>query len=220
MKELICTNPKTYKLTLGVKYTIITDEGDSVMIINDNNKAARYYKELFEEVDDEIIPEPEPVVVRTEQDLIDSITSVGLMTTCVDFQNENIIIPNTLNIVGNSNSFSCGVKNITDITEQLDIIYDNISNTEDIIGEDLPMLTKAIVKHHFKNFIKHQVSHGFNAGVYLMSCNISGDVGTGLNEETVNILNEISDFNTEPQLNPNSGNYIMIWGFYKSNLDN
>ena len=145
MKELICVNPKNYKLTEGNKYTVIADEGDSVMIVNDNYKAARYYKELFEEVEDEIIPEPEPVVVRNEQDLIASITSDGLMTTYVDFQNETIIIPNRLNIVGNSNSFSCGVKNIIDINEQLDEIYDTISNTEDIIGEDLTLLTKAII---------------------------------------------------------------------------
>ena len=50
-----------------------------------------------------------------------------------------------------------------------------------------------------------------------MSCNINGD---GLDEEVVDILNEISDFNTEPELNPNSNNEIILWGFYKSNLDN
>jgi hypothetical protein len=49
-----------------------------------------------------------------------------------------------------------------------------------------------------------------------MSCNIDGD---GLDEEAVDILNEISDFNTEPELNPNSGNLIKLWGFYKSNLE-
>ena len=60
-------------------------------------------------------------------------------------------------------------------------------------------------------------NNGFNAGIYLMSCNINGD---GLDEEVVDILNEISDFNTEPELNPNSDKEIMLWGFYKPNLDN
>ncbi len=41
-----------------------------------------------------------------------------------------------------------------------------------------------------------------------------------LSEETVDILNEISDFNTQPELNPNSGNQIKLWGIVKSNLDN
>ena len=44
-------------------------------------------------------------------------------------------------------------------------------------------------------------------------------VAQGLDEEVVDILNEISDFNTEPELNPNSNNEIILWGFYKSNLD-
>ena len=38
MKELICINPKNYKLTLDKNYTIVIDEGETVMIVNDNNK--------------------------------------------------------------------------------------------------------------------------------------------------------------------------------------
>ena len=216
MNELICTNPKNYKLTLDKKYTVVIDEGETVMIVNDSNKTVRYYKDLFEEVEEEIIPEPEPVIVRTEQDLIDSIASDGLNTTYVDFDNEIIQIDNCLATLDNDNSFSCGIKNIINIGDQLEDIYDVISNTVDYIEEDLPLLTKAIVKHHFKNYIKSRSNNNFNAAIYLMSCNINGD---GLDEEVVDILNEISDFNTEPELNPNSDNEIILWGFYKSNLD-
>lgn len=217
MNELICTNPKNYKLTLDKKYTVVIDEGDTVMIINDNNKSARYYKDLFQEVEEEIIPEPEPVAARTEQDLIDSIINDGLNTTYVNFNNEIVVISNYLSCLNNTNSFSCGIKNITNIGDQINEIYDFINETADEAGEDLELLTKAVVKHHFKNYIKYAINNGFNAGIYLMSCNITGD---GLNEEVVDILNEISDFNTEPEINPNSGNEIKLWGFYKSNLDN
>jgi len=101
MNELICTNPKNYKLTLDKKYTVVIDEGETVMIINDSNKTVRYYKGLFQEVEEEVIPEPEPVIVRTEQDLIDSITSDGLNTTYVDFNNEVVKIENFLNCLNN-----------------------------------------------------------------------------------------------------------------------
>lgn len=216
MNELICTNPKNYKLTLDKKYTVVIDEGDTVMIVNDNNKTVRYYKDLFEEVEEEVIPEPEPVIIRTEQDLIDSITTEGAMTTYIDFDNEEIEIDNHLSIINNENSFSCGIKNIINIGDQLEEIYDTISVTADNAGEDLELLTKAVIKHHFKTFIQTNYVN-YDAGLYLMSCNINGD---GLDEETVEILDEISDFNTEPELNPNSGNQIKLWGFYKSNLDN
>ena len=76
---------------------------------------------------------------------------------------------------------------------------------------------RAVTKQHFKNYIKYCTNNDFNAGIYLMSCNTTGG---GLDEETVDILNEISDFNTESEINPNSGNEIVLWGFYKSNLDN
>lgn len=217
MKELICVNPKNYKLTLGKKYTVVIDEGETVMIVNDNNKTVRYYKNLFQEVEEEVIPEPEPVITRTEQDLIDSIASDGLMTTYIDFNNEKVIIGNRLNIINNLNGFSCGIKNVINIGDQLEQIYNDISETSENIGEDLPFLEKEVIKHHFKNFIKNKLN-SHSGGIYLMSCNVTGD--NCLYEETVDILNEISDFNTEPELNPNSGNEIMLWGFYKSNLDN
>ena len=218
MNELICTNPKNYKLTLDKKYTVVIDEGETVMIINDSNKTVRYYKDLFQEVEEEIIPEPEPVVDRTEQDLIDSITSNGTTTTYIDFNNEMVIISNRLQCLKNENSFSCGIKNLINIGDQIDVIYEAVSKTEENAEEDLELLTKAVIKHHFNNYIKYCGNNGFNAGIYLMSCNIYGD--DGLYEEVVDILNEISDFNTEPELNPNSGNQIKLWGFYKSNLDN
>ena len=217
MNELICTNPKNYKLTLDKKYTVVIDEGETVMIVNDSNKTVRYYKDLFQEVEEEVIPEPEPIVARTEQDLIDSITSDGTTTTYIDFNNEVVIISNQLQCLNNPNSFSCGIKNIVNIGEQIEGIYEAISETEENAEEDLELLTKAVIKHHFKNYIKYNLNH-YNAGIYLMSCNITGD--DHLDEEVVEILIEISDFNTEPELNPNSGNEIVLWGFYKSNLDN
>lgn len=218
MNELICINPKNYKLTEGSKYTIIIDEGDTVMIVNDSNKTVRYYKNLFEEVEEEIILEPEPVVVRTEQDLIDSVISDSLNTTYVDFNNEIVVIGNELGSLNNENSFSCGIKNIINIKNQIEKIYDFTNETANEAEEDLKLLTKTVIKHHFKNYIKCESNDGFNAAIYLMSCNVSGN--ECLDDETVDILNEISDFNTEPENNPNSGNEIKLWGFYKSNLNN
>ena len=218
MNELICTNPKNYKLTLDKKYTVVIDEGETVMVVNDSNKTVRYYKDLFQEIEEEVIPEPEPVVVRTEQDLIDSITSDGLNTQYVDFNEQIVVIDSLLAITNNENAFSCGIKKVNNIGSQLEEIYDMITETADTAEEDLSLLTKAVIKHHFKNFIRVRSVGDYNGGIFLMSCNITGD--NCLDEEIVNILNEISDFNTEPELNPNSGNEIKLWGFYKSNLDN
>lgn len=217
MKELICTNPKNYKLTLNKNYPIVIDEGETVMIVNDSNKTVRYYKDLFQEVEEEVIPEPEPVIVRTEQDLIDSITTEGVITTYLDFNNEKIEINNHLQIINNENSFSCGIKNVINIGNQLKQIYETISVTADSALEDLELLTKAVIKHHFKSFIKSRTDN-YNAGLYLISCNVTGD--ECLDDESVDILNEISDFYTQSEINPNSGNEIILWGFYKSNLDN
>jgi hypothetical protein len=217
MKELICVNPKNYKLTLDNKYLVVIDEGETVKIINDSNKTVRYYKDLFKEIEEEVIQDQEPVIVRTEQDLIDSVASDGSSTTYIDFDNELVEITNNLSIINNNTDFSCGINNIIGIGSQIEEIYEFIEETASQNEEDLPLLTKAVIKHHFKNYIKDKSNNGMNAGIFLMSCNITDG---GLDDETVDILNEISDFNTDSELNPNSGNEIKLWGFYKSNLDN
>lgn len=219
MKKLICINPKNYKLTLNKEYLIVIDEEETVMLVNDNNKTVRYYKDLFKEVEEEIeiVPEPEPIP-RTEQDLIDSITSDGLNTIYFDFNNQSVVINNHLQCLNNENSFSCGIKNIVNIGDQIEEIYEIIADTIEEVQEDLELLTKAVIKHHFKNYIRYCCNTGFNGGIYLMSCNVTGN--SCLYEEVVDILNEISDFNTKSETNPNSNNEIILWGFYKSNLDN
>ena len=162
MNELICTNPKNYKLTLDKKYTVVIDEGETVMIVNDSNKTVRYYKDLFTEVEEEVIPEPEPVIVRTEQDLIDSITSDGTTTTYIDFNNEVVIISNQLQCLNNENSFSCGIKNIINIGDQLEDIYEKISDTAEIAEEDLHKLEESYnstTKGYTRNDIMVEVEY-------------------------------------------------------------
>ena len=81
------------------------------------------------------------------------------------------------------------IKNIVNIGSQIDEIYSEIEETADSQGEDLPLLTEAVIKHHFKNYIKYKSNNGFNAGIYLMSCNIYGI--DGLDEEVVDIFDAV-----------------------------
>lgn len=213
MKELVCINPKNYKLTEGKNYIVITDEGDTVMIINDNNKTVRYYKDLFNEIPEEEVVE---VPARTEQDLINSIGVEGETIYYYNYDNEKITIDSSLDILNNTSSFSCGIKNLVNIGSQTREILDLIEYDQEQLEDDLISLLRALVKTYIKNFISYKSEDDFNGGIYLMSCNITGE--DCLDEEIVEILNEISDFKSEPEENPNSGNEIVLWGFYKSNL--
>lgn len=217
MEKLVCTNPKNYNLTLNKEYPIVIDEGETVIIVNDNNKTVRYYKDLFQVVEEEVIPEPEPeVIVRTEQDLINSIVHNNDTIKFIGFDNEEIIIDNYLEIHNNTNSFSCGIKNLVNIGSQVNIINSVVENLEVDSEEDLPLLHKALIVAHFKNYMRYKLNNGSNAGIYLMSTNVTNN--EYVYEETFNIFDEISDFKSEPELNPNSNNEIKVWGFYKSNL--
>lgn len=217
MKKLICTNPKNYRLTLNKEYLIVVDEEETVMIVNDNNKTVRYYKDLFQEVEEEIevVPEPEPIPARTEQDLIDSITVDGRDLNYVNFNNETVVISSMLSIIGNSNEFSCGIKNVVNITTQFNEIYNKIENDQDLIGDDLNDLKNTLFKKIMFNFLNRKLGEGYNAAMYLFSTNVTN---TELTEEDLDLLDEISDFKSEIRENPNNGNDIVLWGIYKSSL--
>lgn len=217
MKKLICTNPKNYKLTLNKEYLIVIDEEDTVMLINDNNKTVRYYKDLFQLVQEELVaPEPIVIIPRTEQDLIDSIEIDGLDVSYVNFRNEKVNIGNYLEIQSPESDFSCGVKMIVAVRAQICEIFENVQEDEQDMEQDLELLSITLIDTYFKNFIKYSIINGYNAGIYLMSCNVTGD--NCLSDEAVDILDEISDSFTASELNPNSDNYIKIWSFYKSSI--
>jgi hypothetical protein len=215
MDKLICQNAKNYKLTEGNEYEIIKYEGENLFLVNDNGKTVRYARNLFEE-DEELVEEVVPVAARTEQDLIDSITCNGNVVKYVNFNKEQISINNVLEIHRTNNEFSCGINLVTNINAQILNILNIIENDEATMGQDLNDLLKALIEIFFKNFIKHKIENGNRSGIFLMSTNTTRN--GSLNEEIFDILDEISDFTSNDELNENSGNNIKLWGFCKSNL--
>lgn len=215
MNKLICTNPKNYKLTEGNEYEIIKFEGENLFLINDNGKTVRYSRDLFAEYEEEAV-QVEEVIERTEQDLINSISCVGTSVKYFNYKNEETVIPNCLGTSSPVTEFSCGVKLILHINSQIRYISQFVEEDEVLMGQDLINLIKALVEISVKNFIKRNLELGGIAGIFLISTNTNGE--GALDEEFFKILDEISDFNSNEELNPNSQNNIKIWGFYKSNL--
>lgn len=87
--DIICVNPKNYKLTLNKEYFVIEESNDYYIIVNDGGVISKYGKTLFEIVGNNV-PEamnlqgaepqveqvaPQPVFVRmTEQEMMDRFT--------------------------------------------------------------------------------------------------------------------------------------------------
>lgn len=211
MENLICINPKNYKLTEGREYEILKVEQGNVFLINDSGKTVRYSQDLFEEIAQEVaIPD------RTELDIINSIVvnERSNVITLNDFNNVEIIIINNLDVASNINDYSCGIKNIVNITSQVGLIQSAVEILERQSEEDLPNLYKTLIEKSIKGIAAPYIGV---TGIFQMSTNISNN--DCFDEETIAIFDELSDFHSgEGTRNPNSENIIKMWGLISENL--
>ena len=98
---------------------------------------------------------------------------------------------------------------VTGINDSIDQINNATQSDQDTAGDDLLGLQKALFKSHLKNYMRRL---GVTGGIYLVSTNLNH------NEDLVIAIDEIADFQSESELNPNSQNQIKVWGFLRSNL--
>lgn len=201
-EKIKCVDNRGYSLTNDQEYDVIKREGNFIFVNNDKDKLARYSAEMFE------LPLPPPPA-RTEADCIASITNNESQTRYVNLNNETKIISSNFSVTHAGNSFSCGVKMIVNVNSTMDQINNVTQDDQDIAGDDLLDLQKALFKSHLKNYMRRL---GNNAGIYLVSTNLNH------NEDLVTAIDEIADFQSESESNPNNNNNIKVWGFLKSNL--
>ena len=205
MDKIKCTDNRGYTLTNNQEYDVVRREGKFIFVVNDKDKLARYSAEMFEEE----APLPPPPPPRTEQDLIDSIATNGINIQYNDLNNNLVVIPNNLEIILGSNDFSCGIKYLTGINNQIDEIIEDISDDAEQSEDDLINLQKAL----FKKCILHKLTYvNPSVAMVLVSTNVNYD------EDIIPCLDEISHFQTEENENPNSNNMIKMWGFYPNQL--
>ena len=201
MNKIKCVNTKGYKLTLGNEYDVIKKEDGYIFIVNDNGKTARYDNSLFSDVE-EIVEETIQPIARTEQDCVDSIYTEGNDVFYVDTNNDVKKLTNCYS--GSTSNISCGILQVSGIDDTADAIYDLIDQSE----EDMLKLADALFKTATLNYLKTNS----NYGMYILSSRVDFD------DSFKEILDDICHFDTEDVENPNSGNTIKMWGFYKNEL--
>ncbi len=207
MSKVRCINTKGYALTNRGEYELISEENGFVKIINDNGFTARYNKELFQNIRGPREPRPEPVVqppppIRTERNVIESVRVNNGNITFTDIDNSVITIQSVL--VNAPTSISCGIHQIHELNTIINRLHAQVPGNDDRLE-----LKKRILKLTIIDHITNRTERG---EIYLMSTN------TGYDEDLLPVLDEISHFQSEEVVNPNSDNLIKMWGFYKSRL--
>lgn len=195
MKQVRCVNPKNYKLTLNSQY-LVEEDGDFYLVVNDNGKNVRYYRDLFEDVQivvqPPVIPEPPR---RTEQDCINSININDRIVSYTDINNDNVSFE--WNYGYSDSNISCGINQLYRIDNLMELILNNV-DTNDNDFEDL-------IKELFVRTLKSVI--GTKENRFVLISTAYGDEF----EDFYRYLSDLSCVETEWLDNPNSGNEIKMW---------
>ena len=202
MKQIKCTLNNGYNITIGNTYNLLQESQDFYWLVNDNQKTVKYGKNMFELIEDEIIPEPIPVVQRTEADMVDSVTISGSTLSYINLDNN--IVNFSVGLEENDTNISCGIGQLSGINSLVSIINSRVPQDDDYIDLRKELLRKYLISNAKSNDYRDE-----NAAMWLISTAIKD-----IDEDMISVLDEVADTVSEVKNNPNSGNDIKMWIFY------
>jgi hypothetical protein len=188
-----CINVRNFRnLTLNQEYEVVGQSVDFYQVVNNSGNTARYSKEYFEVVEEEVVEEVGPVVELhvEDEDGVDD----NDITFKIDIENSFHIITISLNdekrvkiycleVAGN-----CGTWSVSGINSVMDAFGNDLFT--DVMDKLMEFLTDETSK-----------------GCIVFSTNIDG------NEDVVEWLDRKCSGNTGVFFNPNSSNDVAIWWF-------
>jgi hypothetical protein len=202
------------------------DNAHRFVCINDRGLQRPYHVGLFIEPEEEIIPEPEPIIIPdlTYDDVVAKLTYEIFITGDRDDHDDDNLI--CLNLGYNQgvlfdeqlsqwhrNDLSCGVIAITDIGEITDAICDLEINSFEIEDYNLILSEQDLVKLRkliFKEFMTRLL---INNELNLSYAFAMLSDNTDRNEIHWDVLDKMSitDVEKNERRNPNGGNQIKFW---------
>lgn len=197
-----CKLVENYKLTLGKEYEVGAESQDFYTIINDNGVGVRYSKRLFDVVQEVVVPPPPPA--RTERDVLNSIRLNGDRVYFTNIENIELSVPVVLSL--SNSGISCGVRQITQINRQIQVIDEHFDLEED----DFLNIRKALFRKTIENIQRRL--HNNNAAFGVMSTNVTGqDEGHLADEDMLSVLDSMAHKTSDAMRNPNSDRNIKVW---------
>tara|TARA_R110000850_G_scaffold11713_3_gene40117 strand:+ start:3427 stop:4086 length:660 start_codon:yes stop_codon:yes gene_type:complete len=212
--QVSCNQAKKYALTVGKEYGVVHSTEKRFTIINDNNTAQNYSKDLFNEIvmpaaDDSVRPvvpvpvEPE-IVLPTLVSIIDTIA--------IDEGNYTIRVGTrgrytrwgVLEVV--STVISCGIYQMYSLNDLARIISRFVEEKIDTIDTD-GHTAEEVCSLIFKKMVQLSIADSHDTAMLILSTNTNSDVYDIIN----NALNSFDSVTAVTTRNPNSGNDITLW---------
>lgn len=193
-KQVICVNPKNYRLTRNLEYAVQEVETGWYQVINDAGRSVRYASDLFQDV----------VVESTREDVLGSLTVTAndrLLTIRFTIDGDDVVA-NINRLTESGTDISCGIGQLAGLNG----LAGNVSRLFN--GRRLDLSQEVL-----NACIEEEVSNSEDCAFLLLSTNIEN------NEYADLISNALDPLCTThiTQNNPNSGNNITLWIIDKTN---
>lgn len=220
--NIICINPKNYKLQQNKVYTVIDESNDYYIIVNEAGIVSKYGKALFEVQQENAMDQQnaefqnEEVVKRelTEDEMIENIGVVSILTDADDcYYKVSIRFPlsitdnqyddfqelRTIDIRCNMmSSISCGINVYDGVSDFINTLEDHFCDLQ--LDDDYDKLYEAILQKTMSEIFDKR------AAAFAMISIVVDSVSN----RSYNTLCEMFDTKTDVLDNPNSGNDIIV----------
>lgn len=219
--NIICINPKNYKLQLNKVYSVVDELNNYYVIVNDAGMISKYGKTLFEVQQENAMNQQnaefqneEPVTRKlTEDEMIEhlEVESIfvedGWYTFNIKFPLsviDNHIYSDFQELTTNqmrcnrASAISCGINVYDDVGLFVNTLEDSFCDLE--LDDDYDKLYEAILQKTMSEiFDKREAAFAMISIVY-----------DNLYDRSLNILYDLFDTKTDVLDNPNSGNDIVV----------
>ncbi len=202
---VVVGNPKSYALTAGKAYPVISVTGRRITIVNDNNITAAYMASVFRnEGKEEAIAKaaPKAVVYPTVDEILATFNyNITEGNISFDVQGNAVVINASL---GNSGtSISCGIRQISGLNDFFEICTEYF---EQELGHLPAELRDSIIDALFTASVLKFMENVTSVGLFLASTNTN-------HTEFARINALLAPYTVQSHTcdNPNSGNEIKLW---------
>ena len=201
MKQVVCINPRNYRLTQGREYTVANNPVNGFYnVTNDRGSRQRYSEDLFRDVVEEVIPDSVDTILNS--------TTLSVSTINDNYNTYTVIYT----VDGDERSFNFS----TNINKRLDIscginAIDNVNAIMSNLLLSVPDRNDLRVKMLSKVLVDLCLIAAPTRAITLISTNISGNGNIDFLRQAIEVVKTRFRVEEVSALNQNSNNAIVLY---------
>lgn len=203
MKQVICTNPKGYRLTQNREYTVDeTQKRGYYQLTNDNGREVFYADDLFRDVPRESTADEIMNTLNIEFTLLNN--NPNSVSISPSYSIDGGVMSFTSTLGYERMNASCGICDLAGINGLVSNIVNIVPNRQDLHNRMLTTIIERLINYEHLNY-----------GLFLISTQVDNNNHIELIDS---VLSNVGLVRIQ-KYNPNSGNQIVLWVLERDDVD-